>query len=607
MLRLFIISVLFVIPRWALSFDSAITLQPHQIIPGEYLLKHPDQKGLLLFHSLGSGKTYIALDYTEKNPEKKVIIVLPEFLKSNWITQMKSFGVKQKSRYELISLNESETLLSRDLKDTIIIVDEVHKLIQKVRSIDSKTSEKMIAVYQKIRSADKILLLTGTPIFEDTTDISYSANLLAEGEPYPVDSVKFRTEYMEIKPVTSLIRGHVTESKLVTLAFPFFITLGAVVTVGTSLPWSLPIVALLGLAAIPVTNEIFPVSQVTFREFKTDKWKDFAEKYISYYRVKLVENENYPNKKVIEKKFLYNDPQANLFLSFVDEDLSLDQLKLFLSEENSSYTDSYLRFHSSRLQKQLLSKSRPGLEIGNLDFTEVDRLGGQVDDKTKAHPVIESPKFLEILATLQSKPGQVAVYSRFFNAGIKKFASFLDRHEFQDQYLVLSPDQTVEIQMETVERYNRAEKRILLIHPEITEGISLVGTEQFHILEPISNSALLEQIIGRAIRYRSHTHLPPDRRTVNVYLWEAMIDYSTLGVPTSAGLLRREHWQKNYSEVNPSMWSKGIVEIDSNYFLKDETPDSRVKRQKSVIQKDIESFERLLENHSIERSAHQNI
>jgi hypothetical protein len=570
-------------------FGAKIELQPHQKIPVEYLQEHPDQKGLLLFHSLGSGKTYVALDYAEKNPDKKVLILLPEFLKSNWITQMKSYGVKDPSRYEMVSLEEPEKMINSDLSNTIVIVDEVHKLVQRIKFSSGQASENIIRVYEKVRSAQKILLLTGTPIFVDTSDLAYIANLFDSEDRYPVDPIRFRTEYMRIKPVTSLVRGHVTESKLMMVAVPFFVTLGAVVTLGTALPWAIPLVALGGSAVLPVTNEIFPVSQVSFREFDTDRWKDFSEKYISYYHVKLAENKNYPSKVIYEKKVEYNDPQVNFFLSFVDEDLNPAQLRIMLSENKSGFTDSYLKFHSSRLQKQLLSNPTSGMEIGNLDF------------KNKKNQLIESPKFIEVLNTIKRTPGKVAIYSNYFVNGTQRFASFLDRHGMKDQYIVLSPSQSTEEQMAQVDQYNRDQKKILLIHPEITEGISLIGTEQFHILEPIRNATLLEQVIGRSIRYQSHIHLPKERQVVRVYLWESGIDYSHVGIPTSAGLLRREHWQKNYSEVNPSMWSKGILEVDSNYFLKDETPDQRVKRHKSVIQKDVESFQDLLENHSIEK------
>lgn len=568
---------------------SAIELQPHQKLPVQYLNDHPQQKGLLLFHSLGSGKTYAALDYTERNPGKKVVILLPEFLKSNWVTQMKSFGVKNPSRYEMISLNETEKLLQHNLSNTIVIVDEVHKLIQKIRMSNTHTSEQLIAVYTKIKTADKLLLLTGTPIFVDTSDIAYIANLFVDDDRYPIDPIKFRTEFMRIKPVTSLVRGHMTESKLLMVSMPFLVTLTAVVTLGTSLPWAVPLLAVAGSAVIPVTNEVFPANQVVFREFDTNKWKDFSEKFVSYYHVTLAEDPNYPSKETFEKKVIYNDLQSNFFLNFVDEDLSLNELRTLLSDETAGYTDSYLRFHSARLQKQLLATTFSGLEIGNLDFKKQDQL-------------VESPKFLQVLDTIKKTPGQVAIYSNFFVNGIQKFASFLNRNGMKDQYLILTPSQTVETQMGIIAQYNQAEKRILLIHPEITEGISLNGTEQFHILEPINNAALLEQVVGRAIRYRSHAHLPKDRQSVKVYLWESDVQYSQAGIPTSAGLLKREHWQRKYSEINPSMWSKGILEIDANYFLKDETPDSRIKRYRSAVQKDVESFQHLLEDHSIEKA-----
>lgn len=579
----------------ASSSNAAILLQPHQEASVQYLMKHPEQKGLLLYHSLGSGKTYIGLDYAEKNPGKKVVILLPEFLKSNWVSQMKTFGIKDESRYEMVTLDNAEKLLNYDLSNVIVIVDEVHKLIQKIRLSGGSTSENLINVYLKLKSASRILLLTGTPIFVDTSDISFIANLLVETDQYPTDPIKFRTEFMKIKPVTSLVRGHITESKLMMIGLPFVATLTGIVTFGTALPWAVPIFALGGSAVVPIVNESFPVNQVSFREFDTAKWKDFTRKFVSYYDVKFSENENYPSKKISNQKVMYSYPQADFFLSFADEDLSIDQLKVMLADEKTHQSDQYLKIHSARIQKQLLGNHFSGREIGNLEFS--DKSG---DSKQKK--IIESPKFLQILNFIKTQPGKVAVYSNYFEMGICKFAKFLERNGFGEQYTLLDPSDSTAIQTQKLEQYNQGEKRILLIHPEITEGISLIGTEQFHILEPIGNSALSDQIIGRAIRYKSHTHLPKSRQMVHVYLWESTIEYSKLFLPTTYGFLRREHWQKNYSEVNPSMWSKGITELDSNYFLKDETPDQRVSRRKNAIQTDLEQFKKLLQDHSIEKA-----
>lgn len=407
---------------------AEILLQPHQKTPVEYLLRHPELKGLLLFHSLGSGKTYISLAYAEKSSHKKVIILVPDFLKTNWTTQMESFGIKDTRRYEIVLLSESEKLLKYDLSNTMVIVDEVHKFVQKIRLGNPNISEKFSNLYQKLKSAQKLLFLSGTPIFVDTSDISYIANLLLEDDPYPVDPLKFKTQYMKIKPVTSLVRGQVTESKLMMLGVPFILTMTAVVTLATTFPAGIPLVALGGAALIPVTNEIFPANQVMFREFDAEKWKDFSTKYVSFFEVPLDENENYPSKQIIEKEVLYNDSQTNFFLGFVDEDMTPNELSTLLKDENETYSDMYLKFHNSKLQKQLLANPQSGLQIGNLDFKN------EKDGK-----IIETPKFYQIFEFIKRKPGQVAVYSNFFTNGIQRFAQFLDRRGWGDQYVLLSP------------------------------------------------------------------------------------------------------------------------------------------------------------------------
>lgn len=51
------------------------------------------------------------------------------------------------------------------------------------------------------------------------------------------------------------------------------------------------------------------------------------------------------------------------------------------------------------------------------------------------------------------------------------------------------------------------------------EGITLADVRRVHIMEPYWNPALIEQVIGRAIRICSHRKLPLDQRTVVVRLY----------------------------------------------------------------------------------------
>lgn len=57
-----------------------------------------------------------------------------------------------------------------------------------------------------------------------------------------------------------------------------------------------------------------------------------------------------------------------------------------------------------------------------------------------------------------------------------------------------------------------------------SEGLSLFGYREVHILEPHFNLSKLEQAIGRPIRNESHSMLPINKRNVSVYLYAATVD-----------------------------------------------------------------------------------
>lgn len=59
--------------------------------------------------------------------------------------------------------------------------------------------------------------------------------------------------------------------------------------------------------------------------------------------------------------------------------------------------------------------------------------------------------------------------------------------------------------------------KIMLITGSAAEGISFFNVRSVHIMEPYWNDMVIEQVIGRAIRNRSHIKLPKEDRTVQAY------------------------------------------------------------------------------------------
>jgi superfamily II DNA or RNA helicase len=81
----------------------------------------------------------------------------------------------------------------------------------------------------------------------------------------------------------------------------------------------------------------------------------------------------------------------------------------------------------------------------------------------------------------------------------------------------------------------------LIISGAGSTGLDLKGVQNIIVLDPVWNNAILDQIKGRGVRYKSHEHLPPAYRNVNIYLLKlverSFIDSGDDGGSTSGDYL----------------------------------------------------------------------
>ena len=61
--------------------------------------------------------------------------------------------------------------------------------------------------------------------------------------------------------------------------------------------------------------------------------------------------------------------------------------------------------------------------------------------------------------------------------------------------------------------------KLLMITQSGSEGISLKCVRRVLIMEPFWNQVRMDQVIGRAVRTRSHVDLPPEERNVEVFIY----------------------------------------------------------------------------------------
>lgn len=204
-------------------------------------------------------------------------------------------------------------------------------------------------------------------------------------------------------------------------------------------------------------------------------------------------------------------------------------------------------------------------------------IGNLTTDKGKF-----SPKFHKILEVAKGK--RAVFYSNFVKSGIAEFQKFLDNEGIT--YLYLDSGLHIDEKNRILHAF-RDTTTFLLLHPSYTEGVSILGAEQMHILEPIALLAKKEQVIARVVRYRSHAHLPENQRRVEVYQWAC--EMKTMMSKLEKFRISLQKWLKISKEV--------FYTENYNVFPQDMTPDSLILRDESInIQNDLSLTKVFAEN-----------
>jgi superfamily II DNA or RNA helicase len=157
--------------------NSNITLKKHQINVSNKLVKN---RGIIAVHSVGTGKTLTAISSSQcllkKNIIEHIIVITPTSLQKNFITQSIQYGITQKqldTYYTFYTIqgisNAVEHGKATSPSKSLIIIDEAHNL----RTINGSRFE---SIFKYTKKAEKVLLLTATPLINYPIDI---INLLA--------------------------------------------------------------------------------------------------------------------------------------------------------------------------------------------------------------------------------------------------------------------------------------------------------------------------------------------------------------------------------------------------------------------------------------------
>jgi superfamily II DNA or RNA helicase len=159
-----------------------IKLFPHQTKCVDWMVKH---NGLILYHSMGSGKTItsLAMVYQFNFP---IIIISTKASRKNFKDDIKKMGLDT-SRIQILTYQKTiksimDGILS--FKSHSIIIDEAHHL---------RTGTKLQSILiTECLNAEKIVLLTGTIFYNALTDLSVLVNIIKRDEVLPETNKEFK-------------------------------------------------------------------------------------------------------------------------------------------------------------------------------------------------------------------------------------------------------------------------------------------------------------------------------------------------------------------------------------------------------------------------------
>ena len=156
-------------------------------------------------------------------------------------------------------------------------------------------------------------------------------------------------------------------------------------------------------------------------------------------------------------------------------------------------------------------------------------------------------KMATILRHIREAEGIVMVFSFYIYSGLLPLAVALEHAGYvkyggsllkapppvtrKGAYIILtakegySPDNHKQIrELNAAENSDGERIKVVLVGQVGSEGLDMRCVREVHIMEPWYHMNKIEQIIGRAVRFRSHERLPPSKRNVTIYRHVALME-----------------------------------------------------------------------------------
>jgi len=560
----------------ACNRGTKFEIKKYQQFIGAFLDYKSPYHDLLLYHNIGSGKSFTAINLYNilynYNPGWNVFILLKATLRDHpWMSELEKF--LQRDEYEFRFKNiifisyDSPTADKQFLdairssdssKKSLYIIEEAHNFIRNVyTNINSRQGRRAQTIYDYIAQDKKdnegvrIIMLSGTPAINTPYELALMFNLLRPGT-FPKSEAVFRQMFVSSS-------GYEMINPAMKNMFQRRI---------------------MGLVSyyIGATPDLFATKKmhyvnVEMSDYQQDIYTYFDEieeamakkaatgkggstTYKSYTR----QSANFVFPALNQNVTGENRPRPNKFKISEREALKLEEGRELIKKPGKDETVLNVQKYLSALELYIQSFDDYLYEKHQQDaankytlvddfkkYTEkyTDKFNDFVNNEPKKSKVFEalhksSAKMVNMIFNILQSPGPVLVYSNYvMMEGLQVFKIYLKYFGFSSyedaskgiddfRYTEYHGSISKEERGVNLEAFNQPENKygkvikIIMISPAGAEGLSLQNTRQVHIMEPYWHEVRINQMIGRAVRMCSHKALPMRERHVDVFRYKSI-------------------------------------------------------------------------------------
>lgn len=470
---------------------SKVPLRDYQIKAIQFI-NNPSQKSLLVVHGTGTGKTLTALTatqcYLDANPNDKVLVISPASLTSNFSKEMTKYGGRLSTQYSFYSFTKFTSLNKGAYKTPFDMYYEDE--INAFRDLHpDENSDELRLLMEKyfngIKKRDEV-----TEGWDKVEFRQSGSNIGGKYEPKTEYGIyKKRANEINIRDLYDCHNTMVIIDEAHNLR-----------NMGTRYEAVFKCVAqskkLLLLTATPFVNNLHdftPLINLLYRDENILK-KGSRNKI----PLKIASEDKYF--KALET--IYSHIKGKV--TFLNEKTSSDFPQVKIHKKEINMTPDFFE----KYEKALVADRKFG------DAPEVFYNGFRRAVNSVGAEEYLNQK-LDIILELVGEGRQTLIFTNWVEAGVNVLEQAFDENDIS--YLVISGEVIANTRLDIVEKFNKKKVQVLIITLAGSEGLDLKEVRDVIVLDPVWNPAVMEQIIGRAVRFKSHNNLPISERKVDVY------------------------------------------------------------------------------------------